>query len=72
MKTCHQCGEKLHVDQERIPARKNQQFVVKYYCSQGHTGRIKGQAGTPETEWAHYGEVWSPRKRVDSPEVKHD
>lgn len=67
MKTCYQCGEKLHVDQERIPARKNQQFVVKYYCSQGHTGQIKGQAGTDETEWAHYGEVWQPEKRADAP-----
>ena len=65
MKTCHKCNCRMWPTQTKTPTKENGAFSVRYDCANGHTGTVEGQAGTDESEWAHYGVVWGPDKRVD-------
>lgn len=67
MNTCYQCNERLHTETEQLPAGDGQGFVLRYFCSNGHTGTLEGQAGAEEHRWAKYGEVWAPKERADAP-----
>jgi hypothetical protein len=69
MNTCYQCNERLHSEIEQLPANNGQGFVQRYFCRNGHTGTLEGQAGTEEQQWGKYGEVWAPSERADAPDT---
>ncbi len=67
MKTCHKCGTRMWATQVKTPTGPKDSFKTRYDCANGHSGTLEGQAGTPESEWAHYGAVWPPSERADLP-----